>query len=246
MQDTPADTAAPQVFVVDDDELFRESLVGNLQDAGFSVTDFDSGVAVLEHFKTGAPPDLILLDWKLPQVNGIDVLRQLRRDGTDTPLIFLTHLSDQIYEEAALSSGAVDFVEKSRSFPILQKRMELILASRRGGDGKLPVRRRVESGPLHLDLDDMTARWKGATVALDAVEFGIVRCLVEHEATNIRARDLYAAAHNEDSRTIEEGFRASIRNSVRRIQSKFRDVDATCTAIEYDPDNGYRWRGDSG
>ncbi|MEX2618287.1 MAG: response regulator transcription factor [Alphaproteobacteria bacterium] len=246
MRDTPVDNAAPRVFVVDDDELFRESLIGNLKDAGFSVTDFDSGIAVLEYLKAGTPPDLILLDWKMPQVNGIDVLRQLRRDGTDTPVIFLTHLSDQIYEEAALSSGAVDFVEKSRSFPILQKRMELILANRRGGDGAQPVRRHVESGPLRLDLGEMTARWKGTTVALDAVEFGIVRCLVEHESTNIRARELYAAAHNEDSRTIEEGFRVSIRNSVRRIQSKFRDVDATCTAIEDDPDNGYRWRGDSG
>ena len=246
MNDTPADTAAPQVFVVDDDEMFRESLTGNLEDAGFTVTDFDSGVAVLEYFKDGVPPDLILLDWKMPQVNGIDVLRQLRRDGKDTPVIFLTHLSDQIYEEAALSSGAVDFVEKSRSFPILRKRMELILASRRGGDGAQTARRQVESGPLLLDFSEMTARWKGAAVALDAVEFGIVRCLVEHESANIRARELYAAAHGEDAGGVEEGYRASIRNSVRRIQDKFRDVDAACIAIEDDPDNGYRWRGDAG
>ena len=245
MNDLPADGAStPRIFVVDDDELFRESLTGNLEDAGFAVTGFDSGTAVLAYFKDGAPPDLILLDWKMPQINGIDVLRQLRRDSVDTPIIFLTHLSDQIYEEAALSSGAVDFVEKSRSFPILQKRIELILANRR--DAARPARRRVEAGPLLLDLADMTAQWKGETVTLDAVEFGIVRCLVEHEKENVRARDLYAAAHGEGAGPGDDGYRASIRNCIRRIQGKFRDVDAACSAIEDDPGHGYRWRGETG
>jgi len=247
MADAPASGGAPyRIFVVDDDELFRESLTGNLEDSGFAVTGFDGGVAALEYFKDGAPPDLILLDWKMPQVNGVDVLRQLRRDGIDTPIIFLTHLSDQIYEEAALSSGAVDFVEKSRSFPILQKRMELILGGQRGSDGAARPPRNLEDGPLRLDLSDKTALWNGAPVPLDAVEFGIVRCLVEHDATNVRARDLYAAAYGGEAGPGDDGYRASIRNCIRRIREKFLDVDAAFTAIEDEPGQGYRWRGGAG
>lgn len=218
-------------------------MTDNLEDAGFAVTGFDGGVSVLDHLKTGTPPDLMLLDWKMPKVNGIDVLRHLRHDGIDTPVIFLTHLSDQVFEEAALSSGAVDFVEKSRSFPILLKRVELILAGQRGSDGAQAVPSRVESGSLRLDLAEKSARWKGNPVPLDAVEFGIVRYLVEREAETVSARDLFAAAHGEEAFPDGDGFRASIRNSIRRIQGKFRDVDSGFTAIENDPGLGYRWRG---
>ena len=69
----------------------------------------------------------------MPKMDGIDVLRQLRASGIEVPVIFLTVLSDQIYEEAALAGGAVDFVEKSRSLPILLKRMQLILGGRKTG-----------------------------------------------------------------------------------------------------------------
>src|SRR5882672_10470722 len=64
----------------------------------------------------------------MPAMNGIEVLRRLRETHPGIPVIFLTVLGDQIYEEAALQGGAVDFVEKSRSFGILRKRMDLILS----------------------------------------------------------------------------------------------------------------------
>src|SRR5687768_16768756 len=115
------------ILVVDDDSLLRESLEQNLVDAGFSVTGFSAGAPMLEFIGSGKSADLILLDWKMPQMNGIEVLKRLRETTSEIPVIFLTVLSDQIYEEAALLGGAVDFVEKSRSFSILLKRVELIL-----------------------------------------------------------------------------------------------------------------------
>ena len=102
---------------------FRESLGLNLIDEGFAVVSFDSGAPALDYFARGGAADVILLDWRMPGMNGLEVLRRLRRAGSATPVIFLTVLSDDIYEEAALEGGAVDFIDKSRRLSILVKRL---------------------------------------------------------------------------------------------------------------------------
>src|SRR6266481_7883840 len=121
-------------LIVDDDGLFRESLARNLSDAGFATTSFGDGVSALQHLTDSGPPDMILLDWKMPGMTGIQVLRQLRDRRVEAPVVFLTVLSDQIYEEAGLLGGAVDFIEKSRSFSILSRRVELIIHGFKGRD----------------------------------------------------------------------------------------------------------------
>ncbi|HWG81040.1 MAG TPA: response regulator, partial [Stellaceae bacterium] len=110
---------AVRIVLVDDDDSFRESLGLNLIDEGFAVVSFDAGAPALDYFARGGAADVILLDWRMPVMNGLEVLRRLRRAGSTTPVIFLTVLSDDIYEEAALEGGAVDFVDKSRRLSIL-------------------------------------------------------------------------------------------------------------------------------
>src|SRR5881394_2825461 len=111
--------ARVRVLLIDDDDEFRESLSLNLMDEGFAVTTFANGPAVLEHVAAGETADVILLDWRMPGMNGFEVLRELRQRGAMTPVIFLTVLSDDIHEEAALAGGAVDFIDKSRRLSIL-------------------------------------------------------------------------------------------------------------------------------
>ncbi|MBO0737478.1 MAG: response regulator [Alphaproteobacteria bacterium] len=120
----------PHLLLVDDDDLFRESLSLNLIDEGYEVTGFDNGRDVLAYLSSGSA-DVMLLDWRMPDLSGIDVLQQMRGSGIRIPVIFLTALSDDIYEEAALERGAVDFIDKSRRLPILLKRLQLIAG--RGG-----------------------------------------------------------------------------------------------------------------
>jgi CheY-like chemotaxis protein len=90
---------AGQILVVDDDNLFRESLVGNLIDAGFTTLAFAEAASALRHLTEFGKPDIILLDWKMPRMTGIDFLAELRRTNVATPVVFLTVLGDQIYEE---------------------------------------------------------------------------------------------------------------------------------------------------
>src|SRR6516225_11987920 len=115
----------PHLLLVDDDDLFRESLGLNLIDEGHEVTSFANGRDALAYLNRGSA-DAMLLDWRMPDLTGIDVLRRMRSAGIAIPVIFLTVLSDDFYEEAALEGGAVDFIDKSRRLPILLKRLQLI------------------------------------------------------------------------------------------------------------------------
>ena len=138
----------PHLLLVDDDDLFRESLGLNLIDEGYEVTSFDNGEDALAYLDEGGGADAMLLDWRMPQLTGIEVLRRMRGRGIAIPVIFLTALSDDIYEEAALAGGAVDFIDKSRRLPILVKRLQLI------ADGARPA----------ADLEPARAenRWRSA------------------------------------------------------------------------------------
>lgn len=238
-----------QVFVVDDDNLFRESLATNLEDAGFEVVSFENGPAVLEHVGEHGPPNLILLDWKMPGINGIEVLRQLRLNRVEVPVIFLTVLGDQIYEEAALSSGAVDFVEKSRSFSILIKRIELIVGGNKAtaqgaaGGGATGTEK---IGDLELNSETSRALWKGREVDLTLTEFKIVRHLAKQSGHDVRYRSIYDLVHGEGfvSGYGDEGYRMNVRTFIKRVRKKFRAIDDDFDAIENYPGFGYRWRGD--
>jgi two-component system, OmpR family, response regulator ChvI len=246
-----------RVAIVDDDDLFRESLETNLVDAGFDVVTFPEGASALSHFRAGPPLDLVLLDWKMPGLNGIEVLRQLRDDGNNVPVIFLTVLSDQIYEEAALSSGAVDFVEKSRSFSILLRRIELILGGSKGGSRTTAEGapgsagdeepQHLHLGRLELNLKSSRAFWKQTEINLSLTEFRMVHYLATHAGEDVRYRDLYDLVHGEGfiAGYGEDGYRTNVRTFIKRVRKKFRDVDRTFDAIENYPGFGYRWRDDA-
>jgi len=235
-----------RILIVDDDGLFRESLSRNLSDAGFATTSFGDGVSALRHLTEAGPPDMILLDWKMPGMTGIQVLRQLRDRRVDAPVVFLTVLSDQIYEEAGLLGGAVDFIEKSRSFSILLHRLELILSGRKGrqmAQAAPPPATVFEHGDLQLRRDTNRAFWKNIRLELTQTEFQIVDHLVTRAGHDVRYRELYDIVHGEGfvAGDGEIGFRANVRAFIKRIRQKFRDVDSTFTHIQNYPGFGYRW-----
>ena len=243
------DVDAPaRVVLVDDDDLFRESLGQNLSDAGFAVRDFGSGEAALAHLLGGECEDIVLLDWKMPGMNGIELLRRIRQAGLEAPVIFLTVLNDQIYEEAALQGGAVDFVEKSRSFAILLRRMNLILAGRKGGgDGGAeagPQPAVFQRGALELRRETSRVFWNGAEVPLSVTEFKMVDLLATRAGRDVRYRDLYDLVHGSGfvAGYGSEGYRSNVRAFVKRIRQKFRDVDTAFDEIENYSGFGYRWR----
>jgi len=246
--------------LVDDDDLFRESLGMNLADEGYEVVPFDRGAPALDYFLRGGDADIVLLDWRMPKMDGIDVLRQLRAGGIEVPVIFLTVLSDQIYEEAALAGGAVDFVEKSRSLPILLKRMQLILGGRKTGpdEGGEPAGAQpgaaaagaagniFRRGELELRLDGSRAFWRGTRVDLTLTEFNIVRLMATRPGEDISYREIYDLVHGKGfvAGYGPAGYRANVRAFIKRIRQKFRMVDGDFDLIDNYPGFGYRWSDD--
>jgi two-component system, OmpR family, response regulator ChvI len=232
------------LLLVDDDDLFRESLGLNLIDEGYEITSFCNGSDALSYLENGGTADVALLDWRMPNLTGIEVLRRMRRSGIAIPVIFLTVLSDDIYEEAALAGGAVDFIDKSRRLPILLKRLQLIAEGvRPAPDAVAQEAISLRLGRLELRFDANRALWAGQTVDLTLTEFKIVTLLAEKAEQDVGYREIYDLVHGKDfvAGHGTEGYRANVRTFIKRIRKKFRDGDPEFDHIENYPGFGYRW-----
>lgn len=227
------------VLVVDDDPLFRETLCGNLEDNGFRAVALDGGRATLQYFEEGGAAAAMLLDWQMPDVDGPAVLRQLRASGKQLPILFLTGHSQPIYEEVALVQGAVDFIDKSRSFGIILQRLKLAV----GGRAAAPAPRGGDHGQLFLDTESARAIWRDAQVDLTLTEFKVVQLLASRAGRDVSYREIYDVVRGIGFRagSGEDGYRANVRALVKRVRQKFRAIDPSFTALENYPGFGYRW-----
>jgi two-component system response regulator ChvI len=233
----------PHLLLVDDDDLFRESLSLNLVDEGYEVTSFDNGQDALAYLNDGSA-DVMLLDWRMPNFTGIDVLRRMRGAGIAIPVIFLTVLSDDFYEQAALEGGAVDFIDKARRLPILLKRLQLIGEGGRSvpepEPGPAPL---LRLGQLMLRFDTNRASLAEREVDLTLTEFRIVTLLAQKAGQAVGYREIYDLVHGKDfiAGHGSEGYRANVRTFMKRIRQKFRDVEPGFDDIENYASFGYRW-----
>jgi len=238
----------PHLLLVDDDDLFRESLGLNLIDEGYDVTSFAGGREALAYLDQGGSADVMLLDWRMPDLTGLEVLRQMRAAGATIPVIFLTVLSDDIYEEAALQGGAVDFVDKSRRLPILLKRLQLIAEGERAASEPAPTRATsLRLGRLALRFDTNRALWGSRTVELTLTEFKILTLLAENAGQDVGYREIYDLVHGKDfiAGHGAEGYRANVRTFIKRIRKKFREIDPGFDHIGNYAGFGYRWIADN-
>src|SRR5271154_3320798 len=240
---SPAFEPSPRpgrILLVDHEDDFRETLSVSLGDKGFGVTSFAGGAAALEHLAAGEPPDLVLLDWSLPDMNGLEVLRTMRERGVTTPVVFVTGLADDAYEEAALANGAADFIEKTRRLSILVKRLQMILDARRT---QHPGSVGVRLGEVELRLGSNRAFWRGRPVALTLTEFRMVARLTLTPGEDVSYRELYDIVHGKNfvAGNGSDGYRTNVRTFIKRVRRKFHDSDASFNCIRNFPGFGYRW-----
>jgi two-component system response regulator ChvI len=231
--------------------MFRESITVNLQDSGFRVAEFSDGPSFVSYLlEEKGSADAILLDWRMPRMDGLAVLKALREAGVKTPVLFLTSLSDEIYEEAGLRYGAVDFIEKSRSFSIilqrLRLRLEMLAEERRAAPspGAAPPTGTVRRGKLELKIETSRATWRGKLVDLTLTEFNIVAALAAAADRDVTYRQIYDLARGTDfvAGYGDDGYKVNVRSFIKRIRQKFRAVDSEFDAIVNYPGFGYRWK----
>jgi len=231
-----------RLILVDDDDDFREAASGELTDLGFAVQSFADGQSMLSSVADGTTADVIVLDWGLPSISGIDLLPRLRREGIQLPVVFLTGRSSQHHEHLAFDRGALDFVDKARGVPILAHRLRLIADSvKKPAEPELVDN--FHCGRLMLKPKVSRAFWDDADVGLTLTEFKIVHLLAANVGSYVTYRSVYDCMHYVGfiAGSGENGYRTNVRSCIKRIRNKFRAIDPTFAEIDNYQSFGYRW-----
>jgi CheY-like chemotaxis protein len=127
------------IIIVDDDPLMRWSLATNLEDEGFEPRAFGTGPEALQYLADGGDADAVLLDWQMPEMDGITVLHNLRRQGQMLPVIFLTGHSQPGRREVAMACGAAAFLDKTKSFSTVLHYLHLAVSENEDASAPEPA-----------------------------------------------------------------------------------------------------------
>ncbi|HET6972190.1 MAG TPA: response regulator transcription factor [Phenylobacterium sp.] len=235
-----------KITLVDDDENIVTSVSLALESHGHTVKAYYDGAAGLAALEND-PPDLAILDVKMPRMDGMEVLRRLRRTS-EVPVIILTSKDEEIDEILGFNLGADDYIHKPFSQRLLIERVKAVLrrADRNEADEAVgPVAaaadanaRAIKRGKLTLDPARHESLWEGKPVKLTVTEFLLLQSLAQRPGF-VKSRDnLMDAAYDDqvyvDDRTID--------SHIKRMRKKFREVDPEFDAIETLYGVGYRYR----
>ena len=230
----------PTIALVDDDRNILTSVSMALESEGYRIMTYTDGASALDGFKT-APPDLAILDIKMPRMDGMETLRRLRQKS-DIPVIFLTSKDEEIDELFGLKMGADDFIRKPFSQRLLVERVKAVLRRIAPKDGNAPKEtdstKVLERGQLRMDPERHTCTWKNEPVTLTVTEFLILQALAARPGVVKSRNALMDAAYDDqvyvDDRTID--------SHIKRLRKKFKAVDDDFEMIETLYGVGYRFK----
>ena len=225
------------IALVDDDRNILTSISIALEKEGYNIQTYLDGESALVGL-TRNPPDLAVIDIKMPKMDGEELLKKLRKKTT-MPVIFLTSKDDEVDELLGLKLGADDFVKKSGGFSI-KVLIERIRVQLRKKDNIVDDAKNIIShGKLKLDPSQLECEWNGKQLPdkLTTTEFLIVKELAKRPGMIKERAQLMDIAYREDT-DIED---RTIDSHVKRIRKKFKKVDNNFSAIETRYGSGYRW-----
>ena len=225
------------IALVDDDRNILTTLSIALEKEGFQIQTYLDGESALIGLSR-TPPDLAVIDIKMPRLDGEEFLKKLRKK-TSMPVIFLTSKDEEVDELLGLKLGADDFVKKSGGFST-KVLIERIRVQLRKKDNKIEENKNIIShGKLKLDPSQLECEWDGKELPdkLTTTEFLIVKELSKRPGIIKERSQLMDVAYREDT-DIED---RTIDSHVKRIRKKFKRIDPDFSAIETRYGSGYRW-----
>jgi two-component system, OmpR family, response regulator ChvI len=227
------------IALVDDDRNILTSVSIALQSEGFVTRVYSDGETALKALADN-PPDLAVLDIKMPKMDGMELLRRLR-ERSGIPVIFLTSKDDELDEALGLAMGADDYIAKPFSQRLLIARIRAVL--RRAEMRAQPEEEQEEEqetivrGRLLMDSARHRVTWDGRDVSLTVTEFMILEALAQRPGVVKSRNQLMDVAYQDDiyvdDRTID--------SHIKRLRRKFRAVDREFKAIETLYGVGYRF-----
>lgn len=161
-----------KILVVEDDQMIREGISEYLQEFGYSVLEAGDGKEALEKFNNDM--DLVILDIQIPYINGLDVLKEIRKKS-ELPILILTAFSDEEYKIDAFTNLADGYIEKPFSLPVLKVQIDSLIKKYSGAKEKF------EYNNTEVNFTSYTAKLNGKDIDMNAKELEILKYLLENE-----------------------------------------------------------------
>jgi two-component system, OmpR family, response regulator len=221
-----------KILVVDDDPHIRDIVRFALEQAGMNVLEAENGADALTRIPA-FEPDLIVLDILMPEMNGLDMCRELRKTS-ELPILFLSSRDDEIDRIIGLEIGGDDYVTKPFSPRELVARVNVILKRQSRSAPAPETSRLLQQGQLQLETESYRVTWKGQPVSLTATEYNLLLTLLGHPNKVYTRDELIGADLFKDiisDRTID--------SHVRRLRNKFAQLGCN-TVIETVHSFGYK------
>ena len=234
---------APRILLVDDEQPIQTLLSFPLQRDGYEVVQASDGPAALARFSE-QPFDLVVLDLMLPRMDGLEVCKRLRADGSTVPIIMLTAKSEEIDKVLGLELGADDYITKPFSMREFRSRVKAALRragmARVGGDGSDDDEQPIAVRDLRIDTTKRAVMRNGDSVQTTFVEFEILTALARSPG-RVFTRDMLLArvwgdSAYRDPRTID----VHIRHLREKIEADPKEPEYLFTVRGV----GYRFRDD--
>ena len=239
-----------RVLIVDDDQGLRTVLAAALGDEGFTVAQAGDGAAGLRAFESDGA-DLIILDILMPEMDGLEVCRRIRRKSA-VPIVLLSSRGDEVDRVTGLETGADDYVTKPFSTRELVARIRAVErrvaaapppravpgAGARAVAGGRARRRGAGGRPAAARSRPLRGAVAGHAIALTRSEFQILGALARHRGTVLAREQLLDIARGDDAVVTDR----TVDTFVKRLRKKIRDVDAAFDEIETVFGVGYRYR----
>ncbi|MGP1522208.1 MAG: response regulator transcription factor [Treponema sp.] len=200
-----------RILIVEDDSGISDFLQLELEHEGFDVLHAEDGRKALELFESGAP-DIILLDIMLPKLNGLEVLRRIRKTSR-VPVIMLTARGDTLDKVSGLDSGADDYLAKPFEIEELLARMRAVMRRNEANDEPLKLR------GIELNRDSMEVKINKERIALSKTEYLLLKTFIENKNV-VLSRDKIISAVWGENHYIDEN---SVDVYVRYLRSKIDD-----------------------
>ena len=225
------------IVIVDDDANIKASVSEALKAEGFAVSTYDNGYDGL-HGILQSLPDLVILDIKMPRMDGTEVLKRLR-EKTNIPVIMLTSKDEEADELFSLSCGADDYIKKPFSLDLLIARVKTVI--RRASYRDETIKNNdgiIVHGNLKMDKNQHLCSWKDTPLTLTITEFLILLSLTErvgHIKTRNQLIDFaYGTNSSADDRMID--------THIKRLRKKFKQIDSEFNHIETIYGLGYKYK----
>ncbi len=198
-----------RILVADDEPELVELVEFNLKQAGYSIATAVDGAEALKKARS-QPPDLILLDIMMPEMDGLEVCKILRREPATAkvPIIMLTAKASEIDRVLGLELGADDYLTKPFSVRELLLRIKKILARSQTEE---TAKDQLRCGDLLVDLPRHLVSWKNKPIEMTATEFKLLSILMERagrvQSRDQLLRDVWAYDSLIDTRTVDTHMR---------------------------------------